>query len=126
MNKHWAIFLNPELRPFLPALDILEKLLAGIEMLWPELTFSIDAEFEAEEDLFVALLTQQVFDVVISNEHGDTWGVILETFHDFSERSSAIQRLYSKAQPEILSRLSSWLIALCDRGKKLLGSCSRH
>lgn len=126
MNKYETMFLNPELRPYLAAINILEHRLSGIELYWPELVFSINVEYPSEEALFVALLTQNVFDFVISNEHGHSWNVVFESFQEFLSNSASIKCVCSNGSTDMFVSVYSWLISLCDWDCGLHRNSSKH
>jgi hypothetical protein len=114
MKDFEELLVNPELRPFIPAVQELQQRLAGIENYIPELAFALDGHYQKEEELFLALLSQSAFYADVTNECGDTWDLVVEPFQLFAERSAEIKFCVRDCDTDKIYGISLWLLKLCN------------
>lgn len=115
-----------ELRPFIPAIIELQNRIAGIEKYREPLGFELAESYETEEQLFHDLFRQKAFAFQVSNERGECWDILLETFSQFAARSKEMTFAAKGNSHERLQAISKWLIQLCDWDQTGFVNNSKH
>ncbi|WP_134057953.1 hypothetical protein [Rheinheimera aquimaris] len=115
-----------ELRPLIPAIIELQNRIAGIEKYCEPLGFELAESYDTEEQLFYHLFRQKAFAFQVSNERGECWDILLETFSQFAARSKEMTFAAKGNSHERLQAISKWLIQLCDWDQTGFVNNSKH
>lgn len=115
-----------ELRPFIPAIIELKNRIAGIEKYREPLGFELAESYETEEQLFYDLFRQKAFAFQVSNERGECWDILTESFGQFAARSKEMTFAAKGNRQERLQAISKWLIQLCDWNQTGIVNTTKH
>lgn len=117
---------NPELRPFIPAVHILEERLAGIEQHFPELALVLRCP-DTEEEMISLLLRQPFLNFAILDSNKNAWCPSMRTFADFSSKGGTLKLELDMRPGAKRQQFFNWIIALCDwDGRYQLSAHSSH
>jgi hypothetical protein len=119
--------LNPEIRPFIPALNIFLPRLTGlVKFDDPELDFLDNLNTLKEQHLLSHVLTMSVLRLRISNEQGEQWDICLEPFSVFEARSERLSTTELDFETSELQSFFQWFISLCNWETSLISTTSIH
>ncbi len=119
LNFHSFIQTNQaipaEVRPFLPALEVLLSRLNGlIDINEPDVAFLSDLVALREEEIMLHLLSMQLWQYRYETPNGERWDITQEAYSDFITRHNDVTRSRYIDNAEYLTLISTWLISLCD------------
>lgn len=119
--------LNPEIRPFIPALNIFLSRLSGIvNSDDPELEFLEDLSELKEQHLVSHVLTMSFLRQRITNERGEEWDICVEPFLAFEARSERLSTTELGFENSALQPFFQWFISLCNWESSLISTSSIH
>lgn len=119
LNLHSFIQTNQafpaEVRPFLPALEILLSRLNGlIDVNEPDVAFLSDLAALREEEIMLQLLSMRLWQYRYEALNGKRWDITQGAYSDFIARHSDVIRTHCIDNADYLTQLNSWIIGLCD------------
>ncbi|WP_417761211.1 hypothetical protein [Shewanella sp.] len=119
LNLHSFVQTNQafpaEVRPFLPALEVLLSRLNGlIDINEPDVAFLSDLVALREEEIMLHLLSMQLWQYRYEAPNGERWDITQEAYSDFISRHNDVTRSHYIDNAEYLTLISTWIISLCD------------
>ncbi|MCL1160468.1 hypothetical protein L2728_00980 [Shewanella chilikensis] len=118
--------LNPEIRPFIPALNIFLSRLSGIvNSDDPELDFLEDLSELKEQHLVSHVLTMTFLRQRITNG-GEEWDICMEPFSAFEGRSERLSIIDIGFENSALQTFFQWFISLCNWESNLISTTPIH
>jgi hypothetical protein len=119
--------LNPEIRPFIPALNIFLSRLSGIvNSDNPELDFLDNLNELKEQHLVTHVLTMSFLRQQVTNEQGEPWDICMEPFSVFKARSERLSTTEISFENSGLQPFFQWFISLCNWDSSQISATSIH
>lgn len=108
-----AMFINSELRQFIPAVKILAARLYQIDEYYPDLRLQLDL-VETEEEMLYQILQQEFLNFTILGKNNIIWCPTKEAFKTFSEEQRPITIQPATKIDEKRKHLCMWVLSMCD------------
>lgn len=115
LNRTIQQVTNTEIKPFIPALNILLSRLDGLlDTNHPDLAFIDKLNSLKDAHLLSHVLTMSFLQVELTNESNELWDIRLESYQTFQARSKQLSTRVVGFESEQLQPFYMWFISLCS------------